>query len=169
MLVCLTDAYQAAITVLILLKSDLSQTSIVSNTAKAEFTVNLKSLQTQLLHTLEVCTFFEKLLINWAHNLLKEMNTHAILCYLVKSLNHVVYEHVLIERVKEEVKRMLTAVNVSRVFTQSLMLVLLHFIEVARTPLLNNQYKSFFNSFYHFCCKNKHIIIFNQYNVFNDI
>ncbi len=64
MLVCLTDAYQAVITVLISLKSDLSQTSIVSNTAKAEFTVNLKSLQTQLLHTLEVYTFFEKLLIN---------------------------------------------------------------------------------------------------------
>ncbi len=64
MLVYLTDAYQAVITVLISLKSDLSQTSIVSNTAKAEFTVNLKSLQTQLLHTLEVYTFFEKLLIN---------------------------------------------------------------------------------------------------------
>ncbi len=65
------------------------------------------------------------------------MNTHAILCCLVKSLNHVVYEHVLIERVTEEVKRMLTAVNVNRVFTQPLMLVLLCFIEVARTSLLN--------------------------------
>jgi len=60
MLVCLTDAYQAVITVLISLKSD----SIVSNTAKVKFTVNLKSLQTQLLHTLEVCTFSEKLLAN---------------------------------------------------------------------------------------------------------
>jgi len=49
--------------------------------------------------------------------ILKEMNTHAILCHLVKPLNHVAYEHVLIKRVTEEVKRMLTAVNVSRVFT----------------------------------------------------
>jgi len=65
------------------------------------------------------------------------MNTCAILCCLVKSLNHVVYEHILIERVTEEVERMLTAVNVSRVFTQPLMLVLLRFIEAARTPLLN--------------------------------
>jgi len=65
------------------------------------------------------------------------MNTHAILCCLVKSLNCVVYEHVLIEKVIEEVERMLTAVNVNRVFTQSLMLVLLHFIEAARTSLLN--------------------------------
>ncbi len=45
------------------------------------------------------------------------MNTYAILCCLVKSLNCVVYEHILIERVTEEIKRMLTAVNVSRVFT----------------------------------------------------
>jgi len=65
------------------------------------------------------------------------MNTHAILCCLVKSLNCVAYEHILIERVTEEVKRMLTAVNVNRVFTQSLMLVLSHFIEAARTLLLN--------------------------------
>jgi len=56
----------------------------------------------------------------------------------VKSLNCVVYEHILIERVTEEVKRMLTAINVSRVFTQSLTLVLSHFIEAARTSLLNN-------------------------------
>jgi len=137
MLVCLTDMYQAVITVLISLKLNLSQTSIISNTAKVKFTVNLKSLQTQLLHTLEVCTFSKKLLANQAHNLLKEMNTHAILCCLVKSLNCVVYEHVLIERVTEKVKRMLTAVNMSRVFTQSLMLVLFCFIEVARTLLLN--------------------------------
>jgi len=66
------------------------------------------------------------------------MNIHAILCYLVKFLNYVVYEHVLIERVTEEVKRMLTTVNVSRVFTQSLMLVLFCFIEAARTLLLNS-------------------------------
>ena len=66
------------------------------------------------------------------------MNTHAILCHLVKSLNCVVYGHILIEKVTEEVKRMLTAVNVSRVFTQSLTLVLLHFIEAARTLFLNN-------------------------------
>ncbi len=129
---------------LISLESDLSQISIVSNTAKAELIVNLKSLWTQLLHTLEVCTFSEKLLANWAHNLFKEMNTHAILCCLVKSLNYVVYEHVLIKRVTEEVKRMLTAVNVSRVFTQPLTLVLSHFIEAARTPLLN-KCKDIFN------------------------
>ncbi len=65
------------------------------------------------------------------------MNTHAILCCLVKSLNYVVYEHILIKRVTEEVERMLTAVNVSRVFTQFLMLILLCFIEAARTLLLN--------------------------------
>ena len=116
MLIYLTDTYQAAVTVLISLKLNLSQTSIISNTAKAEFTMNLKSLQTQLLHTLEIYTFSEKLLINWAHNLLKEMNIHTILCCLVKSLNCVVYEYILIKRVTEEVKRMLTAVNVSRVF-----------------------------------------------------
>ncbi len=66
------------------------------------------------------------------------MNIHAILCCLVKPLNHVVYEYILIERVTEEVIRMLTVVNVNRVFTQSLMLVLSHFIEAARTSLLNN-------------------------------
>ncbi len=65
------------------------------------------------------------------------MNTHAILCCLVKSLNCVVYGHILIERVTEEVKRMLTVVNVNRVFTQLLTLVLFCFIEVARTLLLN--------------------------------
>jgi len=72
-----------------------------------------------------------------AHNLLKEMNTHAILCHLVKFLNYVAYGHILIKRVTEEVERMLTAVNVSRVFTQFLMLILFYFIEVARTLLLN--------------------------------
>ncbi len=46
----------------------------------------------------------------------KKVDTHAILYYLVKLLNYVVYEHILIERVTEEVKRMLTAVNVNRVF-----------------------------------------------------
>ncbi len=65
------------------------------------------------------------------------MNTHAILCCLVKSLNCVVYGYILIERVTEEVKRMLTVVNVNRVFTQLLTLVLFCFIEVARTLLLN--------------------------------
>ncbi len=65
------------------------------------------------------------------------MNTHTILCCLVKPLNCVAYEHILIKRVTEEVKRMLTVVNVNRVFTQSLMLVLSHFIKVARTSLLN--------------------------------
>ncbi len=55
----------------------------------------------------------------------------------MKSLNYVVYEHILIERITEEVKRILTTINVNRVFTQSLMLVLSHFIEVARTLLLN--------------------------------
>ncbi len=66
------------------------------------------------------------------------MNIHTILCHLVKSLNYVVYEHILIKRVTEEVERMLTAVNVNKVFTQSLTLVLFYFIEVARTSLLNN-------------------------------
>jgi len=65
------------------------------------------------------------------------MNTYVILCCLVKSLNHVVYEHILIEKVTEEVERILTAVNVSKVFTQSLILVLLCFIKVARTLFLN--------------------------------
>jgi len=65
------------------------------------------------------------------------MNTHAILCCLVKSLNCVAYEHILIKRVIEEVERMLTAVYVNRVFTQSLMLVLSCFIKAARTLFLN--------------------------------
>ncbi len=42
----------------------------------------------------------------------------------MKLLNHVVYEHILIERVTEEVERMLTAINVNKVFTQSLTLIL---------------------------------------------
>ncbi len=66
------------------------------------------------------------------------MNIHTILCCLVKSLNCVVYEYILIKRVTEEVKRILTVINVNKVFTQSLILVLLCFIEVARTLLLNN-------------------------------
>ncbi len=45
------------------------------------------------------------------------MNIHAILCCLVKSLNCVVYEYILIKRVTEEVKRMLTVVNINKVFT----------------------------------------------------
>ena len=45
------------------------------------------------------------------------MNTHALLCCLVKPLNCVVYEHILIKRVTEEVERMLTAVNINKVFT----------------------------------------------------
>jgi len=49
--------------------------------------------------------------------LLKEINTHTILCYLVKSLNYVVYEHILIKKVTEEVERILTAINVNKVFT----------------------------------------------------
>jgi len=44
------------------------------------------------------------------------MNTHAILCYLVKLLNCIVYEHILIKRVTEEVERILTVVNVNKVF-----------------------------------------------------
>jgi len=55
----------------------------------------------------------------------------------VKSLNYVVYEYIFIKRVIKEVKRMLTTVNVNRVFTQSLTLVLSCFIEAARTLLLN--------------------------------
>jgi len=49
--------------------------------------------------------------------LMKEMNTYIILYHLVKSLNCVVYEHILIKRVTEEVKRKLTVVNVNKVFT----------------------------------------------------
>ena len=55
----------------------------------------------------------------------------------MKFLNYVVYEYILIKRVTKEVKKILTAVNVNRVFTQFLTLILLHFIEVARTLLLN--------------------------------
>jgi len=55
----------------------------------------------------------------------------------VKSLNCVVYEHIFVERVIEKVERMLTTVNVSRVFTQLLTLILFYFIEAARTLLLN--------------------------------
>ncbi len=56
----------------------------------------------------------------------------------MKSLNCVVYEYIFVEKVTEKVKRMLTIINVSRVFTQSLTLVLLYFIEAARTSLLNS-------------------------------
>jgi len=55
----------------------------------------------------------------------------------VKSLNCVVYEHILIERVTKEIEKILIAVNVNKVFTQSLMLILLHFIEIAKTSFLN--------------------------------
>jgi len=55
----------------------------------------------------------------------------------VKSLNCVVYEHIFIEKVAEEVKRMLTAVNINRVFIQSLTLILFCFIEAAKTLFLN--------------------------------
>jgi len=55
----------------------------------------------------------------------------------VEPLNRVAYGHILVKRVAEEVERMLTAVNVDRVFTQPLALVLPRFIEAARTPLLN--------------------------------
>jgi len=71
------------------------------------------------------------------YKLLKEINTHAILCHLVKLLNCVVYEHILIKRVTEKVKRMLTVVNVNRVFTQSLMLILFYFIKIVKTSFLN--------------------------------
>jgi len=67
----------------------------------------------------------------------KKVDTHTILCYLVKSLNCVVYEHILIKRVTEKVERMLTAVNINRDFTQSLTLILFYFINVAKTSLLN--------------------------------
>ncbi len=59
----------------------------------------------------------------------------------MKFLNYVVYEHILIKRVTEEVERTLIAVNVSKVFTQFLTLVLSCFIEVARTSLLNKRNK----------------------------
>ncbi len=58
----------------------------------------------------------------------------------MKSLNCVVYEYILIEKVTKEVKRMLTAINVNKVFTQSLTLILSHFIEAARTLLFNKIY-----------------------------
>jgi len=67
----------------------------------------------------------------------KKVDTYAILCHLVKSLNCVAYEHILIERVTEEVERMLTAVNVNRIFTQFLTLILSHFIEAVKTSFLN--------------------------------
>ena len=65
----------------------------------------------------------------------------------MKFLNYVVYEYILIKRVTEKVERMLTAVNVNKVFIQFLMLVLSCFIEAARTLLLNkkrNKIISFF-------------------------
>ncbi len=65
------------------------------------------------------------------------MNTYAILCCLVKSLNCIVYEYILIERIIEEVERMLTAVNINKVFIQFLMLILSHFIKATKTLLLN--------------------------------
>ncbi len=67
-----------------------------------------------LFKELAVLTFkvITILLIYW-----KKVDTHAILCHLVKSLNCVVYEHVLIKKVTEEVERTLTAINVNRVFT----------------------------------------------------
>ncbi len=81
--------------------------------------------------------FISKSLFTFLISYWKKVDTHAILCHLVKSLNYVVYEHILIKRVTEEVERMLTAINVNKVFTQSLTLILLHFIEAARTSLLN--------------------------------
>ncbi len=47
----------------------------------------------------------------------KKVNTYTILYHLVKSLNCVVYEHILIKKVTEEVKKMLTVININRVFT----------------------------------------------------
>jgi len=44
----------------------------------------------------------------------------------------------LIKKVTKEVKRILITININRVFTQSLTLVLLCFIEAARTSLLNS-------------------------------
>ena len=74
-------------------------------------------------------------MLTWAHNLLNDMDTRAILCRLVEPLNRVAYGHVLVERVKERSRK---DVNMGRVFTQSLTLVLTRFIEAARTSLLNN-------------------------------
>jgi len=68
----------------------------------------------------------------------------------VKFLNYVVYEYILIKRVTEEVKRMLTAVNVNKVFIQFLMLVLSCFIEAARTLLLNKKRNKIFFFFFIF-------------------
>ncbi len=67
-----------------------------------------------------------------------------------ESLNCVVYEYILIKRVTKEVKRMLTVVNVSRVFTQSLTLVLSCFIEAARTSLLNMHIQFLLSLFFEF-------------------
>jgi len=55
----------------------------------------------------------------------------------MKSLNYVIYEHIFVKRVTEEVERMLTAINMNRVFTQSLTLILFYFIKAAKTSLLN--------------------------------
>jgi len=55
----------------------------------------------------------------------------------VKSLNYVVYEHILIKRVTEEVEKILIAVNVNKVFIQFLTLILLYFIEITKTLFLN--------------------------------
>ncbi len=35
----------------------------------------------------------------------------------MKFLNYVAYEHIFVKRVTEEVERMLTAVNINRIFT----------------------------------------------------
>ena len=59
-----------------------------------------------------VTYYLKKLRTYW-----KKVDTHTILCCLVKLLNYVVYGHILIKRVTEEVERMLTVVNVNRVFT----------------------------------------------------
>ena len=76
----------------------------------------------------------------------------------MKLLNYVVYKYIFIERVTKEVKRTLTAVNVSKVFTQFLMLVLSYFIEVARTSLLNRVAVGFFQSWFfaYFACLVSH-------------
>jgi len=44
------------------------------------------------------------------------MNTYAILYHLVKLLNYIIYEYVLIKRVKKRSKRTLTAININKVF-----------------------------------------------------
>jgi len=90
-------------------------------------------LQSQFLESLNSILLMQ----NKKMCILKEMNIHTILYCLVKLLNCVVYEHVLIEKVTEEVEKILTAVNVNRVFTQSLMLILFCFIEVAKISFLN--------------------------------